>query len=124
MNPHRKLGYDRQMLLQILPDNVTELVIVVQRLDLLDLPEGIKGTVIQVIDVVDVRIRDHDVRQLLHVPDAVCYTRGKLRAHVVGGGYEAGFGEGAAEDHELTETYWAGFFGNPSEHVSYLAGRL
>lgn len=102
------------MLLQILANNLTEPVIIIQRLDLLHLAKRVKGVVVQVVHVVDVRIRDHHVGQLLHVPNPVGYTRGELGAHVVGGGNEAGFGEGAAEDHELAEGDWAGFFGDPS----------
>ena len=65
---HGKLGYDGEVGAQILSDVLTELFIVLERLDLLDPAKRLECIVVQVIDFVDMRVRGHDVGQLLHVP--------------------------------------------------------
>lgn len=66
---------------EVLGDYLAELVVVVQRLDLLDLTEGVKGVVVEVVDVTYVRVLHDSVGEVLHVPDAVGYpTRGKEHA--------------------------------------------
>lgn len=48
-----------------------EIVIVLERLDFFHFAERVKGGIIQVVHLVDVRVRDHDIGQLLHVADPV-----------------------------------------------------
>lgn len=41
----------------------------------------------------------------------------QLCSHIVGGAYQSCFCERTTEDHELSETYWSGFFAYPSEDI-------
>lgn len=49
------------MALKIMTDDFAHLIIVLERLDLLDLPKGIKGIIVQIVDFVNVTIRNDDV---------------------------------------------------------------
>lgn len=60
-NAHGQLGYHGQMALKVMTDDFAQLVVVLERLDLLDLPKGIKGVVVQIVDFVNVTIRNDDV---------------------------------------------------------------
>lgn len=53
--------------LEHLANDGAKLVVVLERFDLLDLAKGMERLIIQVVNVVDVRIRSDAVRELLHV---------------------------------------------------------
>ena len=68
---HGQLGDNRQVGLKGLADDVAEHVVVVERLDLLDLAEHVKGVVVQLVDGADVRVGHDGVGQLLDVSNAM-----------------------------------------------------
>ncbi len=69
---HGELGDDGQVALEVLADDVAEVVIVLEGLYFFDLAKRVKGVVVEVVDVVDVGVRDDDVGELLHVAEAMC----------------------------------------------------
>ena len=71
--PHGQLGYDGQVALEVLRDDLAEAVIVFEGLDLLEFAETVKGVVVEVVDIVYVGVRYDDVGELLHVAEAMCY---------------------------------------------------
>jgi len=52
-------------------DDLAEAFIIIEGFDLLHFPKRVKGRVVQVVNFVDVWVRDDDVGQLLHVADPV-----------------------------------------------------
>jgi hypothetical protein len=98
---HSQLRNHRQMCLEHGAYCLAEVVIVLDRFDFLHFPERVEGVVIQVIDLVEVWVRDDDVGQLLHVPDPVGDSRRQLSPDIVGRADQPRLGQGAAKHHEL-----------------------
>lgn len=67
------------MLLKHVADDLTKGVIVLEGTDLGHPPEPVKGLIIQLIDLVEVRICHDAVRQCLHIADAMGESGAKGR---------------------------------------------
>lgn len=80
---HGELGDDDEVGAQHAGELGAEAVIVVEGLDLAYAAEQVEGVVVELVDVADVRVRHHDVRKPLHVPQPVRDPRRQLRPHVV-----------------------------------------
>lgn len=68
---HCQFGDHWEMRLQHGADGLAEAVIVLCGFNLLDLAEGIEGCVVQVVDLIDVRVGHDNIGQALHIADAV-----------------------------------------------------
>jgi hypothetical protein len=104
--------------LQVLVDGFAKPLVILQCLDLLDLPKRLKGIVIEIVHLADVWVGHDDIGQLLHVPNAMSYSmpslstlqpymglvKGclpgrKLRPDVVGRTDQPRLGERTTKDH-------------------------
>lgn len=74
MYARRQLRDDSQVLLEVGLDDVAQSVVVLEAPDLLHLSECVERIVVKIIYIVDMTIRDDDIRQLLHVAYAMCQS--------------------------------------------------
>lgn len=70
------------MALEVIADEAAQLIVVLERLDLLQLAEGVEGVVVQIVNVVDVLVGDDDVGEALHVAETVSYSAGSSQQGV------------------------------------------
>jgi hypothetical protein len=111
-------GYNGGMLFERLFQYFAIAIIVIQRPDLLDTTEALKGSMIELVDVGEVRVGDDDIGESLDVAQTMGYPgllqrgsaqgdvcviapRGQLQPAVVGRVYQTRFGQSAAEEGQL-----------------------
>lgn len=111
---HGELGDDGQVGAQHLGELGAEALVVVEGLDLAHAAEQVEGVVVQLVDVVDVRVRHHRVREALHVPQPVRDPRRQLRPHVVRRADQPRLRQRPPEHHQLPQADRPRFFGYPA----------